>query len=76
MVKPFIAAADRGGNKRTVDVRAIIDRNMYILSAGCHWTALPKDLPPSSTVNRYFLRMSYDLTLERLHHALYAQCHE
>jgi transposase len=27
---------------------------MYILSTGCQWSALPKDLPPRSTVNNYF----------------------
>ena len=29
---------------------------MYILSTGCQWVALPKDLPPRSTVNDYFRR--------------------
>ena len=26
---------------------------MYILSTGCQWRALPKDLPPRSTVHDY-----------------------
>ena len=43
---------------------------MYILSTGCQWAALPKDLPPRSTVNGYFLRWEHDRTLDRLHHAL------
>jgi transposase len=29
---------------------------MYILSTGCQWAALPKDLPPRSTVNDYMRR--------------------
>ena len=29
---------------------------MYILSTGYQWAALPKDLPPRSTVNDYFHR--------------------
>jgi transposase len=29
---------------------------MYILSTGCQWAALPKDLPPRSTVNDYLRR--------------------
>ena len=76
LVEPLISAAKRGGNKRTVDVRAIVDGIMYILSTGCQWAALPKDLPPRSTVNSYFLRWAYDRTLDRLHHALYVQCRE
>ncbi len=38
--------------------------------------ALPKDLPPRSTVNDYFPRWQHDRTLNRLHHALYIQCRE
>ena len=49
---------------------------MYILSTGCQWAALPKDLPPRSTVNAYFLRWDHDGTLDRIHHALYVQCRE
>ena len=66
----------RGGNKRTVDVREVVNGFMYILSTGCQWAALPKDLPPRSTVNSYFLRWDYDGTLERIHHVLYVQCRE
>ena len=76
LVEPLIPAAKRGGNKRTADVRAIVDGIMYILSTGCQWAALPQDLPPRSTVNSYFLRWAYDRTLDRLHHALYVQCRE
>ena len=49
---------------------------MYILSTGCQWAALPKDLPPRSTVNDYFRRWDWDGTLERIHHALYVKCRE
>ena len=46
LVGPLIPPAKRGGNKRHVDERAIVDGLMYILSTGCQWRALPKDLPP------------------------------
>jgi hypothetical protein len=36
--------------------------------------AIPKDLPPRSTVNHYFCRWQHDGTLDRLHHALYVLC--
>ena len=76
LIGPLIPPAKRGGNKRTVDVRAVVDGVMDILSTGCQWAALPKDLPPRSTVNDYFRRWDDDGTLERLHHALYVQCRE
>jgi transposase len=76
LIGPMIPPAKRGGNKRTVDVREIVNGVMYILSTGCQWAALPKDLPPRSTVNDYFRRWDYDGTLDRMHHALYVQCRE
>ena len=76
LVKPLIPPAKRGGNKRRVDERAIVDGLMYILSTGCQWRALPSDLPPRSTVHDYFDLWSWDGTLDRLHHALYVKCRE
>ena len=76
LVAPLIPPARRGGNKRTVDVREVVNGLMYILSTGCQWRAIPKDLPPRSTVNDYFDLWSYDGTLDRIHHALYVRCRE
>ncbi len=76
LVKPLIPPAKRGGNRRHVDERAIVDALMYILSTGCQWRALPKDLPPRSTVHDYFDLWSWDGTLDRIHHALYQKCRE
>lgn len=76
LVEPMIPPAKRGGNKRTVDVREIVNGLMYILSTGCQWRAIPKDLPPSSTLNDYFRRWDDDRTLDRLHQALYVRCRE
>ena len=76
LVRAEIPGAKRGGNKRTVDVREVLNGLMYVLSTGCQWRAMPKDLPPRSTVNHYFRRWQDDGTLERLHHALYVLCRE
>ena len=76
LVKPSIPRAKRGGNKRTVDVREVVNGLMYVLSTGCQWRALPKDLPPRSTVNHHFCRWQHDGTLDRLHHSLYVLCRE
>lgn len=54
LIAPRIAPAKRGGNKRTVNLRAIVNGLMYILSTGCQWRAIPKDLPPRSTLYDYF----------------------
>ena len=47
---------------------------MYILSTGCQWRALPKDLPPRSTVHDYLGLWNWDG--DRIHHALYLKCRE
>ncbi len=76
IIAPLIPPAKRGGNKRTVVVRDVVNGLMYILSTGCQWASLPKDLPPRSTVNDYFCRWNYDGTLDRIHHALYIRCRQ
>jgi transposase len=76
LIRTLIPPAKPGGNKRTVDVRAVVNGVMYILSTGCQWAALPKDLPPRSTVNDYLRRWDEDRTLDRIHHALYVLCRE
>jgi transposase len=76
LVEPEIGPAKRGGNKRTVDIREVVNGLMYVLSTGCQWRAIPKDLPPRSTVHDYLDLWDYDGTLERIHHTLYEKCRD
>jgi transposase len=76
LIEPLIPRAKRGGNKRTVVMREVVNGLMYVLSTGCQWRAIPKDLAPRSTVNRYFGQWTYDGTVDRIHHALYVTCRE
>ena len=76
MVVPMIPPAKHGGAHRTVDEREIVNGLMYILSTGCQWRAIPKDLTPRSTLHDYLDRWDWDGTLERIHFALYVQCRE
>jgi len=76
LIEPRIPPAKHGGNKRTVNLREVVNGLMYILSTGCQWRAIPKDLPPRSTLYDYFDLWSWDGTLDRIHHALYVECRE
>ena len=76
LVAPLIPPRKQGGNKRTVVMREVVNGLMYVLSTGCQWRAIPKDLPPKSTVYDYFDLWTYDGTLDRIHYALYLQCRE
>ena len=61
---PLIPPRKTGGGKRTVIMREVVNGLMYILSTGCQWRAIPKDLPPKSSVYDYFDLWTYDGTLE------------
>jgi transposase len=75
-VEPMIPPARSGGRPRDVNVREVLNGIFYVLSTGCQWLALPKDLPPKSTVHHYFMLWDWDGTLERIHHALYVAVRE
>ena len=76
LVEPLIPPGKTGGGKRAVIMREVVNGLMYVLSTGCQWRAIPKDLPPKSSVYDYFDLWTYDGTLERIHDALYEQCRE
>jgi transposase len=76
LIEPAIPPAKRGGRRREVNVREVLNAIFYVLSTGCQWQALPKDLPPKSTAHSYFMLWDWDGTLERIHHALYLETRE
>ena len=76
LARPFVDVAQSRSGQRRVDLREVLNAVFYILGTGCQWRALPKDLPPRSTVHDYFVRWQCDGTLGRLHHALYEQARE
>src|SRR5216110_536842 len=49
LIEPAIPPAKRGGRRREVNVREVLNAIFYVFSTGCQWQALPKDLPPKST---------------------------
>lgn len=76
LIEPLIRPAKRGGRRREVDVREVLNGIMYVLSTGCQWRAIPKDFPPRSTVFAYLDLWRWDGTIERIHHELYVKCRE
>ena len=76
LIEPLIPAGKGGGGKRTVILREVVNGLMYILSTGCQWRAVPKDLPPKSTLFDYFDLWNWGGTLGRIHEELYVKCRE
>jgi len=75
-VAPLIRPAKHGGRKRKVDVREVVNGIMYVLSTGCQWRYVPKDLPPKSTLFDYFDCGIKTARWRNIHHALYVKCRE
>ena len=53
IIAPMIRPAKRGGRPRTVNIREVLNGIFFVLSTGCQWRAVPKDLPPESTIRDY-----------------------
>ena len=70
LIERHIPPAKRGGRRRAVDVREVLQGVLYVLETGCQWRHLPKDFPPRSTVWEYFDLWRYDGTLDRIHETL------
>jgi transposase len=76
LIEPHIPPAKRGGRRRAVDVREVLQGVLYVLETGCQWRHLPRDFPPRSTVWEYFDLWRYDGTLDRIHETLYLALRE
>ena len=76
LVRPFLVSSKHKGSPSPDRLRAILNGVLYVLSTGCQWRGLPKDLPPRSTVHDYLTLWAWDGTLGRLHHALFVQVRE
>src|SRR5439155_122627 len=70
LIEPHIPAVQPGGRPRKTDMRDVVDAILYILRTGCQWRYLPGDLPPKSTVWRYFDRWRRDGILDAIHDPL------
>jgi transposase len=72
LVRPFLVEHTKA-QTTSERLREILNAVLYVLSTGCQWRALPRDLPPRSTVHGWFVRWHCDGVLDRLHFALYQQ---
>ena len=73
LIAPLIPPEKRPGRHREVVMREVVNAIFYLLSTGCQWRFLPKDLPPRSTVHDYLKLWEWDGTLERIHFTLFVQ---
>jgi putative transposase len=70
LIRSFMPKRSRRGRPREVDLRAVVNAILYIDATGCQWRALPKDFPPSSTVQYYFYGWRAEHLWDRINDAL------
>lgn len=54
LIAPFLPSPRPIGRPRRTDLREVVNAILYMAATGCQWRMLPKDFPPTSTVQRYF----------------------
>src|SRR4051812_46745216 len=54
VIAPHLPPPADCGRARETDLREVVNAIFYIAQTGCQWRLLPKDLPPYTTVQRYF----------------------
>ena len=72
-IKELIPPAKPGGRPRELDMRAVINGILYLVTTGCQWRMLPREYPAWQSVYTYFQQWRDDGTWQRLHDTLRAQ---
>lgn len=71
LVEPLIPPQRTGGNKRTTDMREVVNAILYLTKNGCAWRDLPGDFPAWETVYDYFGRWRDDGTWQAIYETLH-----
>ncbi|ARU18358.1 IS5 family transposase [Croceicoccus marinus] len=54
LIAPYLPPPERKGRPRAHAMREIVNGIFYVLRTGCPWRLIPSDLPPWSTLWRWF----------------------
>ncbi len=70
LVEPLMPAPKQRGRPWAWPLREILNAIFYVLRGGVAWRLLPNDLPPRTTVYRWFAHWRDTGLFERINHAL------
>jgi transposase len=70
VIEPHMPPPCVRGRTRKTNLREVVNAIFYIAQTGCQWRMLPTDVPPFTTVQRYFYAWRDDGRWEILNHAL------
>jgi putative transposase len=66
----LIPPAKEGGRPRSIDMREILNAQLYLVRGGMAWRLMPHDFPGWSTVYSYFRCFRKDGTWQKIHDVL------
>jgi putative transposase len=70
VIEPYLPAEKTTGRPRGWPMREIVNGIFYVMRSGCPWRQLPSDLPPWSTIYRWFAMWRDTCLFERINYAL------
>jgi transposase len=70
VIKPLMPEPRQRGRPRAWPLREIVNAIFYVLRGGIAWRLIPKDLPPRTTVYRWFAQWRDTGLFERINHLL------
>jgi transposase len=76
VIAPLLPPPANCGRTRETSLREVVNAVFYIAQSGCQWRMLPKNLPPVSTVQRYFYAWRNDGLWQTINHVLLMQVRE
>ena len=76
VIEPHMPAPASCGRPRETSLREVVNAIFYIAQTGCQWRMLPSDLPPFTTVQRYFYAWRDEGRWQAINHALLMDARE
>src|SRR4051794_26996770 len=76
VIAPHLPPPADCGRARETDLREVVNAIFYIAQTGCQWRLLPKDLPPYTTVQRYFYAWRDSGVWQTINHVLLIEVRE
>lgn len=70
LIAPLLPEPNRRGRPRAWSLREIVNAIFYVLRGGVGWRLLPRDLPPRTTVYRWFALWRDTGLFETMNHLL------
>lgn len=65
VIGPRLPAPARRGRPRNTSLREVVNAIFYIAQSCCQWRLLPKDFPPFTTVQYYFLWIAQGFSIRQ-----------